>query len=129
MGEESLLAGDWFDKGARDLKRVGILLAADDEEGAGFHLQQAAEKYLKGYLLTREWRLERTHDLLYLVDEALTHDERFQEFREACRLVTQYYVEQRYPFPSSPTPPRETLEGAIACITEMVALILSETTP
>jgi len=51
MQKESRLPPDWFDKAGKDLWRVEILLAADDIEGAGFHLQQAAEKYLKGYLL------------------------------------------------------------------------------
>ena len=63
MGRESLLSEDWFDKAAQDMRRVEILLAADDVEGAGFHLQQAAEKYLKGYLLGKGWALKRTHDL------------------------------------------------------------------
>ena len=53
--KESLLPKDWFAKAAQDMKRVDALLAINDDEGAGFHLQQAAEKYLKGYLLGRGW--------------------------------------------------------------------------
>ena len=44
--KESLLPKDWFAKAAQDMKRVDALLVINDEEGAGFHLQQAAEKYL-----------------------------------------------------------------------------------
>ncbi len=51
MRKESKLPHDWFEKARKDLQRVKVLLATDDIEGAGFHLQQAAEKYLKGYLL------------------------------------------------------------------------------
>lgn len=48
---ESLYPKDWLAKAEQDLKRVEVLLEADDAPGAGFHLQQAMEKYLKGYLL------------------------------------------------------------------------------
>jgi hypothetical protein len=37
MRKESKLPHDWFDKGRKDLRRVEILLADDDIEGAGFH--------------------------------------------------------------------------------------------
>ena len=63
MRTESRLPHDWFDKASKDLRRVEILLATEDVEGAGFHLQQAAEKYLKGYLLGKGWPLRRIHDL------------------------------------------------------------------
>ncbi|MEO0124526.1 MAG: HEPN domain-containing protein [candidate division WOR-3 bacterium] len=39
-------------KAEQDLKRVKIMLDADDYGDAGFHLQQAIEKYLKAYLLS-----------------------------------------------------------------------------
>ena len=83
MRRESGLPGDWFEKASRDLRRVEVLLADDDIEGAGFHLQQAAEKYLKGYLLGRGWPLKRTHDLEVLVNEAMTHDDRFEKYLDA----------------------------------------------
>ena len=53
MREESRLPDDWFDKAEKELRRVEVLLADNDIDGAGFHLQQAAEKYLKDYLLAR----------------------------------------------------------------------------
>lgn len=126
MDKESLLAKDWFEKAAKDLKRVDVLMAAEDEEGAGFHLQQAAEKYLKGYLLGRGWPVKRTHDLVHLLEEALKYDQHFEKFREACRLVSQYYVEQRYPFPYPSGPSREALQAAITNIKQMVTHILRE---
>ena len=127
MRNESGLPRDWFDKARRDLRRVEVLLADDDVEGAGFHLQQAAEKYLKGYLLGRGWPLKRTHDLEVLFNEALTHDDRFQQYLDACIVAREFYVEERYPFIGSSPPPRQELEGAIAAIRQMIALILEET--
>ena len=45
MRKESRLPDDWFEKARKDLRRVEVLLADDDVEGAGFHLQQAEERY------------------------------------------------------------------------------------
>lgn len=125
--KESRLPKDWFAKAAKDLKRVDALLAIDDDEDAGFHLQQAAEKYLKGYLLGRGWKLKRTHDLDELLDEALKHDSQFETFREACRFADQYYTFERYPFPLIAVPPRAELESAIAKIRELIAYIIRQT--
>jgi len=112
---------------------VGIELGA---EGAGaklrrtsdgrVYLQQAAEKYLKGYLLSRGWSLKRTHDLEVLLNEAMNHDGRFQAYLNACIMVREFYVEERYPFIGSPPPSRQELEEAIDAIQEMITLILRE---
>jgi HEPN domain-containing protein len=126
MRTESRLPDDWFDKAARDLRRVGVLLADDDVEGAGFHLQQAAEKYLKGYLLGKGWPLKRTHDLEVLLNEAMTYDSRFQDYLDACIMVREFYVEERYPFLGSPPPARSELEKALDSVRDMIALILEQ---
>ena len=126
MRRESSLPDDWFEKAARDLRRVEVLLAADDVEGAGFHLQQAAEKYLKGYLLGKGWHLRRTHDLEILLNEAMTRDDRFQNYVDVCIAVREFYVEERYPFIASPHPARYELEEALKAIREMITIILEE---
>jgi len=126
MRKESRLPDDWFEKARQDLRRVEVLLADNDVEGAGYHLQQAAEKYLKGFLLGKGWPLKRTHDLEILLNEAMTHDSRFQSYLDACIMAREFYVEERYPFIDSPPPPRHELETAIDAIREMVALILDQ---
>lgn len=127
MRKESRLPDDWFEKARKDLRRVEVLLADDDVEGAGFHLQQAAEKYLKGYLLGKGWPFKRIHDLEVLLNEAITHDDRFQNYLDVCIMVREFYVEERYPFIGSPPPPRHELEKALDAIRELVTLILEET--
>ncbi|MBM3322634.1 HEPN domain-containing protein [candidate division WOR-3 bacterium] len=95
---ESSYPADWFRIADRDLRRCRLLLDGDDYPGAGFHLQQAVEKYIKGYLLTHGWKLRRIHDLETLLNEAVKLDASLEEFREPCRRVTQYYLEDRYPY-------------------------------
>lgn len=87
--EESRYPQDWFRIGERELRRAETLLAVGDLEGAGFNIQQALEKYLKGYLLGRGWALRRIHDLETLLNEAVAFDPQLEEFREACRKITQ----------------------------------------
>jgi HEPN domain-containing protein len=95
---QSFLPEDWQNRAALDIRRSEILLENDDPGGAAFHLQQALEKYLKGYLIGKGWKLERTHDLEELLDHAVDHDAQFEVFRPLCQEVTEYYIEQRYPF-------------------------------
>ncbi len=96
--EESRYPDDWFRIGDKEFKRAQYLLNGGDLEGAGFYIQQTVEKYLKGYLLSKEWNLKRIHDLETLINEAIRYDTSFEEFRGPCQKMTQYYVEDRYPF-------------------------------
>jgi HEPN domain-containing protein len=97
-GEESRYPEDWFRIADKDLKRAKYLLDGNDLEGAGFNIQQAVEKYLKGYLLSKGWELRRIHNLETLLNEIIIYEPLFEEFRNECRKITQYYVEERYPF-------------------------------
>ncbi|MBI5235417.1 MAG: HEPN domain-containing protein [Deltaproteobacteria bacterium] len=94
----SLLPKDWFHKGDIDIRRAEILLENNDAGGAAFHLQQAIEKSLKGYLIGKGWKLERIHDLEGLLDYAVDYNVGFEEFRVLCQEATEYYIEERYPF-------------------------------
>ncbi len=96
--EESRYPKDWFKIGDKELERAKNLLNLGDLEGAGFNIQQAVEKYLKGYLLSKGWELRRIHELETLLNEVVVRDPSFEPFRTACLKITDYYVEERYPF-------------------------------
>ncbi|MGC8835255.1 MAG: HEPN domain-containing protein [Armatimonadota bacterium] len=123
--EESRYPQDWFRIGERELKRAENLLALNDLEGAGFNIQQALEKYLKGYLLDRGWALRRIHDLETLLNEAAAFDPSLEEFREACRKITQYYVEERYPFTVSSELTRAEVEESLNAAKRMIERLCS----
>lgn len=112
--EESRYPQDWFRVGDKELMRAQNLLNLEDLEGAGFNIQQAVEKYLKGYLLSQEWQLRRIHDLEVLLNEALVYDSSFEEFRTPCQKITQYYVEERYRFVVSSVLTKEEVEESWA---------------
>lgn len=97
--KESLIPGDWFKKADADLQTVEILLTqSGDTEIAALHIQQAIEKYLKGCLLAKGWKLKKTHDLPELLDEAVKFLPKLEKFRSLCEEMTVFYFEARYPF-------------------------------
>lgn len=96
--EESLYPADWVRLAERDWKRVERLLDEHDPELAGFCLQQAVEKFLKAFLLSRGWQLRRIHNLDTLLDDAITYDASFEDFRGVCQKITAFYFVERYPF-------------------------------
>ena len=89
---------DWFAQGDMDVQAADILLAQDGPlPVVAFHVQQAVEKYLKGYLVSRGWPLRRIHDLEVLIREAIARDADFVPFLGPCQRITEYYIETRYP--------------------------------
>ena len=112
--KDSLYPQDWFRLAARDFKRVEHLLNVDDPEGAGYHLQQAVEKYLKGFLLSKGWKLKRIHDLEVLLNDALKFEKAFEKYRSLCQKITGYYIIDRYPLPAAPMLTKEEVQESVA---------------
>lgn len=95
---------EWFQRAHGDLEAARVLGKASDVPARVVlaQLQQAMEKALKGYLLSTGWKLERTHDLGYLLDEAGEQLEGLDEYRRVCEIATQAYREERYPGAGGP---------------------------
>jgi HEPN domain-containing protein len=67
-----------------------------------FHIQQAIEKYLKGYLVLNGQKPPRVHELDTLLNFAERFDANlYAPFIDLCEKATRYYMEDRYP----PGPP------------------------
>jgi HEPN domain-containing protein len=73
------------------------MLDAGDAEDAGFHLQQALEKFLKAFLGAHGQPLKRTHELPALLALAERYDPRPERFRELCERISGYYALTRLP--------------------------------
>jgi HEPN domain-containing protein len=95
--KESFYPADWLRIAEKDLGRVERLLSIQDPEAAGFYLQQAVEKFLKAFLLSKGWQLARIHDLEALLNQALPYDPSVEQFRPACQKITGFYMVERYP--------------------------------
>lgn len=62
-----------------------------------FLCQGSAEKYLKAYLISQGWELEKIHDLQRLLGHALSYDQSFSELFPQAETLNEYITEGRYP--------------------------------
>ncbi|VUT25112.1 MAG: HEPN domain protein [Candidatus Methanolliviera sp. GoM_oil] len=97
-------AAEWFERGEHDIEAAQLLC---EERGftdtIAYIIQQAIEKYLKGFLIYNGIKPKRTHDLSILLNEAVKFEDTLEEFIDFCDKATKYYIENRYP----PGPPIE----------------------
>lgn len=122
---ESRYPPDWLKKGREDLERVERRLEESDLQDAAFHLQQALEKCLKAYLLSKGWRLKHIHDLRALLEEAIEFEPELERFLSLCREVTSYYMLERYPFFEKP-PKREEIKRNLATARNLIDRLESD---
>ena len=91
---------EWFKHAEMDFTTAEHLLTLHPHplEIICFHCQQAAEKYLKGYLVFKD-KVEppKTHELVLLQIECMKSDGRFEEISRACEVLSRYSVQPRYP--------------------------------
>ncbi len=124
------LPAEWFAQGDLDIQAVEILLAQNGPlEIVAFHLQQAVEKYLKGFLLASGWNLRRIHDLEVLLQEAIARDADFAAFLPSCQRITEYYIETRYPMGFSTPLEPDTLKDDLKTLYTLILLIRSKVKP
>jgi len=89
---------DWLAKADNDLKSVEHELGLEEGEVlrdiACFHCQQAAEKYLKAFLIFHQVEFPKTHNVEYLLEECAKIDAVF-----SCidvKELTSFAVDVRY---------------------------------
>ena len=61
------------------------------------HSQQAIEKYLKAFLLSKNETVTRTHDLLILCKKCENNDKTFELFEDDLTWISVHYLQSRYP--------------------------------
>lgn len=100
MTNDDLVAA-WFKKAESDLRNAEIILGSGADnlpaDTVCFHCQQAAEKYMKGFLTSREVEYPLTHSLKALVEKAMDMDRGFDEILEKAESLTPFAVAIRYP--------------------------------
>jgi HEPN domain-containing protein len=89
---------DWFEFAADRLRAAHLLWTHEGLTTSGIELlQEAVERYIKGYLIAVGWRLERTHDLEVLFQDAIARQSRFAQFELFARALTEDFFAQHYP--------------------------------
>lgn len=89
----------WLTKASHDLAAARVLGGGQDAllDVAIYHCQQAAEKALKGFLAASDRRPERTHDIGFLIERALTIEPGWGAWSDAGDRLTPYATAFRYP--------------------------------
>jgi len=89
----------WFFKADADFDAAKILNGAYKKhtEIICYLCAQAAEKYLKGYLVYKDHAIENTHNLPYLNKLCITLDPQFEEIKIECGILNKFNNNIRYP--------------------------------
>ncbi len=124
--EESLYPADWLRIAEKDLGRIEQLLDVQDPEAAGFYLQQAVEKFLKAYLISQGWKLQRTHDLQALLNTALDYDPGLESYRDVCQRITGFYLLERYPLIAEVSLTEQEVRDALREVKGLIEKLRSE---
>lgn len=93
------LVCQWLEKAEEDFGVADLLLAENTPylSAAGFHLQQAAEKFLKAVLVHHQVDFPKTHDLGELLDLLTSVEAPLAEALENITDLDPYSVQARYP--------------------------------
>ena len=124
---KSLLAKEWVIKGQHDIENARLLYRDEGyTDTIAFLIQQTIEKYLKGYLIYHDWKLKKTHDLEYLLNEAVKTNVAFEEFTLICRKATKYYIDSRYPLGMPIEYTRKEIKESIGEAEKLIEKIFKE---
>jgi HEPN domain-containing protein len=91
---------EWLAFGDDDIRVAehSLLLYPVPQELVCYHCEQAAEKYLKAFLISKDVNPPKTHDLQMLCKLCEGQDSRFAALSTDCADLTKYGVRARYPF-------------------------------
>lgn len=96
----------WFERAEHNLLSISNNLASAKVpwDNVTFDAQQAAEKYLKGFLVYHGCRPPKIHDLVELLAVCTDHGPELSVLKPDCRDLTQLAGVSRYPDnPGEPT--------------------------
>lgn len=119
---------DWLKRAEDDYKHVKRDLPKEDYffSHLAFFLEQAAEKYLKAYIVAFDLSFEYTHDLLKLLEICKSKEKEFNNFLNVCNELNPYYVDTRYPVHWSVGYRKEDIEKGIILLEDLRKYILDK---
>ena len=90
---------EWIEIADNDLDSAILLneAARKHYEIICYHCSQAAEKYLKGYLVSMDIVPKKTHDLRFLNSLCIELDSNFENIITECAFLNKFANDIRYP--------------------------------
>ncbi len=121
---DTLKHRDWFEIANKDLNGAKILYEHGADYGLVlFHLQQAVEKYFKGYLIYKTGILQSGNSLIKLCKKSCEFDSEFRKYIKDAAFLNGYYIETRYPGEDPLIADKEDVEDGMNFTIEIIDLI------
>jgi len=134
---ETRVVDEWVKKAEEDYQfAASVLEDSTFYAQICFHFHQAAEKYLKAFIVARDLEFQKIHDLLVLLKLCSAVEPGFSEIQDDCKFLNRFYIDTRYPvhWPTNYTK-EEALKAKSACekvrkaITNVLAVATSTNVP
>lgn len=128
---DAAIIKEWLAKAEDDFRFAESNLLEEGSEFYAqicFHFQQTAEKYLKAYILNKELKFDKVHDLVHLLRTCAAHEISFSGLKEECIILNTAYIETRYPVHWPTDYSRETAELARSAAEKIRQTVLNHLT-
>jgi HEPN domain-containing protein len=115
----------WLNKAEHDMISAQRLLEIEPMilDNACFHCQQAIEKYLKAFLIYNGVDVEKTHNIIFLLNESSNFDPIFSTIDPLN--INAYAVQGRYP-DTNLMPEKEEAEGYYQLALQIKFLVIGK---
>jgi len=89
---------EWLKKADEDLEFAkSVLDGSQYFAQICFHFHQAAEKYLKAFIIATDLEFKKIHDLPVLLKLCTTMQSELQKIMDDCKFLNRFYIDTRYP--------------------------------
>ena len=88
---------NWLEQAEYDLKSARANLERKDFSLVCFLSEQATQKALKGFLISRKQIHSQVHAITKLLKQAVKFNEEFDKFIDEGKILDKYYLSTRYP--------------------------------
>ncbi len=125
---DPLVVKEWLERADEDFGFAESNLR-DGSEYYGqicFHFQQAAEKYLKAYIIGKGLEFDKVHDLVHLLKTCSAFEPAFTALKEDCIFLNTAYIETRYPVHWPTDYSKETAEQSHIAAANIATMVHSQ---
>jgi len=113
---------EWIKKADHDLKIAQEDLGKPERaDVVAFYSQQAAEKYLKAFLISNRSDFPKIHDIDELLNRCIKISTEFKKFKKWATILSPFYIGARYPFAGEIT--KEDAEEAVSAAKEIGSFV------
>lgn len=92
------LVSEWLEKAEEDFEfAISVIEVSTFYGQICFHFHQAAEKYLKTFMMARDLEFKKIHDLPVLLKSCSAVEASLKVLQDDCKFLNRFYIDTRYP--------------------------------